>query len=286
MPSPLSDRLSAMSALIVDESRFMRSLIADLLRAIQLNNVQFAASGDDAIAQMRAWSPDVTFIAREMDPRDGVSLTRWIRTSPESPAPQVPIILMTASTKQGDILEARDAGVTELVIKPVTPKAVYSRLKAVLAGPRSFVESPVYTGPCRRRRRDDDYAGPARRLDDPIDGVDPALLEEIQAALDAVADAANTLDPRDRSALRSLLARAETARELIGRGRDAQLSGALDSLVRYIRGVGATGQLGTDIVHMHLAAAARLIDLSETDSTREAVIVDLDADLSARGRAV
>jgi two-component system chemotaxis response regulator CheY len=52
--------------------------------------------------------------------------------------------------------EARDAGATEILAKPCTPKAIYARLAAIVERPRPFVKSPSYAGPDRRRRIDTD----------------------------------------------------------------------------------------------------------------------------------
>ncbi len=48
--------------------------------------------------------------------------------------------------------DARDAGMSELFLKPFTVETVRSRVVSVLAKPRAFVETPVYFGPDRRRR--------------------------------------------------------------------------------------------------------------------------------------
>ena len=61
------------------------------------------------------------------------------------------------------VVEARDAGVTELIVKPVTASAVISRLGAVIYHPRQFVRTDDYFGPCRRRKAMADYSGPERR---------------------------------------------------------------------------------------------------------------------------
>ena len=63
-------------------------------------------------------------------------------------------------------IEARDAGVTEFIVKPITAKAVLDRLNAVIMKPRPFIKADGYIGPCRRRRDTPDYAGPYRRGSD------------------------------------------------------------------------------------------------------------------------
>jgi DNA-binding response OmpR family regulator len=101
-----------------------------------------------------------------MFPLDGVEFTRLVRTSPDSPNPFLPIIMMTGHSERSRVYEARDAGVTEFIVKPITAKAVLDRLNAVIMRPRPFIKADGYIGPCRRRRDTPDYAGPYRRGSD------------------------------------------------------------------------------------------------------------------------
>ena len=59
--------------------------------------------------------------------------------------------------------QARDAGVNEFLAKPVSVKAVMSRLVSVIEHPRPYVRTKAYFGPCRRRRGKEEYRGPERR---------------------------------------------------------------------------------------------------------------------------
>jgi two-component system chemotaxis response regulator CheY len=62
--------------------------------------------------------------------------------------------------------EARDVGVTEFLSKPVTARGVIERITRVVDHPRSFVRSPNYFGPDRRRRQEPGWPGPFRRSTD------------------------------------------------------------------------------------------------------------------------
>jgi DNA-binding response OmpR family regulator len=97
---------------------------------------------------------------------DGIALTRHIRTSENSPNPFMPIIMVTGHTERARVEEARDAGVTEFLAKPVTPKNLYSRIAEIVERPRAFVRTESYFGPDRRRKTLDSYGGPWRRHDD------------------------------------------------------------------------------------------------------------------------
>ena len=60
------------------------------------------------------------------------------------------------------ITQARDAGVNELVARPMSLKALSSRMEYIFDKPRPFVRSASYFGPCRRRKSVP-YKGKERR---------------------------------------------------------------------------------------------------------------------------
>ena len=75
----------------------------------------------------------------------------------------MPVTATPATDERARVEAARDAGVTEFLLKPLVPRAVVDRLEAVIRRPRAFVRAPDYFGPDRRRRDDPAYDGPRRR---------------------------------------------------------------------------------------------------------------------------
>jgi two-component system chemotaxis response regulator CheY len=101
-----------------------------------------------------------------MQPMDGLEFTIQVRTSKESPNPQVPIIMVSGHTKIQQVQAARDSGITEFIVKPITTRDLLARLADISERPRPFVRSDSYLGPDRRRRNLENYAGPKRRQGD------------------------------------------------------------------------------------------------------------------------
>jgi len=117
----------------------------------------------DVAAVMRDLNPDVILLDWMMDGMTGLDFVKMVRTSSASANPFVPIIMLTGYTQVDHVRAARDAGVNEFLAKPVSVKAVMTRLTAVIEHPRSYVRTKVYFGPCRRRRGHEEYRGPERR---------------------------------------------------------------------------------------------------------------------------
>jgi DNA-binding response OmpR family regulator len=101
-----------------------------------------------------------------MEPVDGVEFTRRVRNGSDPRLVRLPIIMMTGHSELRRIVDARDAGVNEIVVKPLTAKAVLSRIEAVTQRPRPFVRTISYFGPDRRRRDDPKFAHLRRRQSD------------------------------------------------------------------------------------------------------------------------
>jgi CheY-like chemotaxis protein len=159
-------KLHALKLLLADDNPQLRSIIRTILGGIGITQVQQCADGASALNLLRQWPADIAIVDYEMSPIDGLAFTYLVRNSPDSPNRFLPVIMITAHADLRRVCEARDAGVTELLVKPITAGGVVDRLNAVIFRPRPFIESANYVGPCRRRRRDASYAGPLRRAAD------------------------------------------------------------------------------------------------------------------------
>ena len=79
-----------------------------------------------------------------------------MRNATSSPNPYIPIIMVTGHTERHRVEAARDAGVTEILAKPITAQNLFSRIGEIVDHPRPFVKSVDYFGPDRRRHRAED----------------------------------------------------------------------------------------------------------------------------------
>jgi hypothetical protein len=71
--------------------------------------------------------------------------------------------MMTGHATRRTLNDARMAGVTEFLAKPLTARGVMHRINEIINNPRPFVRVNAYFGPCRRRRIDHDFQGAERR---------------------------------------------------------------------------------------------------------------------------
>ncbi len=158
--------LERLHVLVVDDNPHMRTIVVTILRGAGFGDVREASDGSHAMVEMSSGTIDIVIVDLNMTPVDGLDFTRMVRTSPECPSPFLPIIMMTGHTERSKVTAARDAGINELVAKPISAKTLLARIVSVIDRPRSFVRTKSYTGPCRRRGRAKDFAGPWLRKSD------------------------------------------------------------------------------------------------------------------------
>ncbi|MFQ5467733.1 MAG: response regulator [Kiloniellaceae bacterium] len=155
--------LEALNFLVVDDNKHMHMVVKAILNSMRAKNIRFSDNAADAFMEMRQWSPDIVITDWAMEPLDGLDFVRLVRKGGDSPNPYIPIILLTGHTEIHRVLEARDAGVNEVLAKPISIKSLYSRIISIIERPRPYVKSKTYFGPCRRRYADPSYTGPERR---------------------------------------------------------------------------------------------------------------------------
>ncbi|NQZ14892.1 MAG: response regulator [Alphaproteobacteria bacterium] len=152
-----------LSVLVAEDTIPMRKLLVTVLENLGVKNIYVASDGESAFESFQKENQDIILTDWVMDPMDGIDLTREIRHNPKSPNRMAPIILITGYSAWPRVEKARDAGVTEFLVKPFTANDIARRLAHVITKPRNFIETEDFFGPDRRRRVDPTYAGPFRR---------------------------------------------------------------------------------------------------------------------------
>ena len=147
----MEPRLRKFTILVVEDDRLMQKLIFDVLSKLGFGNIVKVSSGHAAIAIMDSQPIDFVICDWRMPGMDGIEFTKIVRGSAKIYA-LVPIVMLTGNAEKHHVVQARDAGVNEYLIKPFTVKDLCSRLKAIIDHPREFVIAPAYKGPSRRRK--------------------------------------------------------------------------------------------------------------------------------------
>jgi two-component system, chemotaxis family, chemotaxis protein CheY len=114
--------------LVVDDSQHMRTIVCQILKALPVRRVIEAGDGIEALERLRHDEVDAVILDYRMEPLDGVELISLVRNAKDSPAPNVPILMMTGHTEKSRVLAAREAGVTSFMAKPISARVLAERL--------------------------------------------------------------------------------------------------------------------------------------------------------------
>lgn len=254
------------TVLVAGGEGYARILMREVLRGIGVNQVLMARSIKEAVSEVIDRRPTALLLDEVMDETTGVEFTRRIRTELSSPHREVPIIIVTSLTRRQDVDVARNAGVDEIIAKPMSTAAVISRLEAVTMNPREFVSFPSYVGPCRRRKPlSPDFQGDLRRLTDPIGGEltqEDAIQQSatsIRKSMAKVQSLLNLTGPGVVLPVRQVYAAAqETYGEALAL-KDVLLERCTKSLVHYVEANGAAKPLDPEAVGAHVHAIVDLV---------------------------
>jgi CheY-like chemotaxis protein len=159
--------MAALNILVVDDNAAMRGIVRAVLSAFGCTNIKEAADARSALQTLTQDPFDVLIVDWKMQPVDGLALVKRLRDPDKSPNPYLPIIMLSAYSEAAKVRLARDAGVTEFLVKPFNAGALYARLASIVNRPRPYVRTKEFFGP-DRRRLDTAHEGPERREEDPI----------------------------------------------------------------------------------------------------------------------
>ena len=151
-----ADLFRRLKVLVVEDSGEMQRLLTALLASMGIGHVVVALDGARGLAAFAAECPDLIITDGAMTPMDGFEMTRRIRASDAGQAanPDVPILMISGHTGRENVTHARDQGVTDYLLKPLSAEMLYEAIVAAVSRPIHFVETPDYRGPSPRRRLD------------------------------------------------------------------------------------------------------------------------------------
>lgn len=146
--------LDRMTVAIVDDNAAMRGILRTILNAMGAGRIYEAGDVRAAMDILQHEHVDLLICDWKMEPVDGITLVRWVRDPRKSPCATLPIIMLTCYAEVERVKTARDAGVTEFMVKPFSPESIYQHISAIFRKPRRFVDSDSFFGPDRRRKVD------------------------------------------------------------------------------------------------------------------------------------
>ncbi len=120
----------ATKVLIVDDYKTMLRIIRNLLKQIDLEDVEEAAEGAEALAKLRAGNFGLVISDWNMAPMTGFELLQHVRADERLRA--TPFIMVTAESKTENVIAAKQAGVSNYIVKPFSAETLREKIEKVV----------------------------------------------------------------------------------------------------------------------------------------------------------
>ncbi|HXH73577.1 MAG TPA: response regulator [Bacteriovoracaceae bacterium] len=117
----LPDDIRLKRFLVVDDYESMRIMVADHLKQMGVENIQFCKSGNEALALINnlAGTPtqiEVLLTDLMMDDGSGLDLVKGLRSQPKFKS--LPILMVTSKAEVAFVIACVQAGVNTYIVKP------------------------------------------------------------------------------------------------------------------------------------------------------------------------
>lgn len=119
-----------MQILIVDDYKTMLRIIRNLLKQLGFNNVDEATDGSAALQKLRDKEYHLVISDWNMEPMSGMQLLTEVRA--DTKLKNLPFIMITAESKTENVIAAKEAGVSNYIVKPFNAATLKTKLAAVL----------------------------------------------------------------------------------------------------------------------------------------------------------
>ena len=119
-----------MNILIVDDYKTMLKIIRNLLKQLGFEHIDEANDGAEALKMMRENRYGLVISDWNMEPMTGLQLLREVRGDDRLKA--TPFIMVTAESKTENVVVAKQAGVSNYIVKPFNAETLKNKITSVL----------------------------------------------------------------------------------------------------------------------------------------------------------
>ncbi len=118
------------NVLIVDDYKTMLRIIRNLLKQLEFDNVEEATDGTEALAKLRAGNFGLVISDWNMEPMTGLDLLKEVRA--DARLKHTPFIMITAESKTENVVAAKQAGVSNYIVKPFNAETLRDKIEKVM----------------------------------------------------------------------------------------------------------------------------------------------------------
>jgi two-component system chemotaxis response regulator CheY len=118
-----------MPILVVDDYKTMLRILNNLLKQLGFSNVDEAMDAGNALQKLRTKRYGLVISDWNMEPMSGLDLLKEVRADQQ--LSKLPFIMITAESKTENVVAAKQAGVTNYIVKPFNAATLKQKMTAV-----------------------------------------------------------------------------------------------------------------------------------------------------------
>ena len=148
----MDNTFKKLRVLVVDGQQESAKLLRGALATLRVTDVAVA---ENSIAALKALSVDiydVVFCDVGIGPIDLWEFAGRLRLDEKARNRRVPIIVMTQNPQLKLVELARDTGINDIIVRPLSVSAVKRRLQSAVLAPKPFIAADCFAGPDRRHK--------------------------------------------------------------------------------------------------------------------------------------
>ena len=119
-----------LNVLIVDDYKTMLRIVRNLLKQLGFNNVDEATDGSMALQMLRVGNYGLIISDWNMEPMTGLQLLREVRA--DAKLKDIPFIMVTAESKSENVIAAKQAVVSNYIVKPFNAETLKAKMVSVI----------------------------------------------------------------------------------------------------------------------------------------------------------
>ena len=116
--------------LLVDDYVTMLRILRNIFVQLKFTNIHECTDGVTALQELRAGDYSLIMSDWNMEPMTGIELLREVRA--DEKLKQTPFIMVTAESKTENVIIAKQAGVSNYIVKPFNANTLKAKLVSVV----------------------------------------------------------------------------------------------------------------------------------------------------------
>jgi CheY-like chemotaxis protein len=268
------------SIVVAVRGKVDRDIVVDMLRSSGYAPLTAYKSVEEAEQNFSRDQPNILVF----DDQAVEDALHWVRAFRRSPSKfrAMQMVLILSEPTLNSLAAAKNAGVDEMVAKPISFHAMLEKVQCAVLQPRPFVDHPVYVGPCRRRKIRPLLGAPLRRESDQPSNEPVTLEPNVAEAIKRLAVLLQQKPVETRAAAVAFVPEVDKVRDLAQRANAQAVAHVARGLTRYVQAVPGPNDFDPRVLQAHVASLVLLATTPGLDQSNRSTIHDQLDNLVAR----